>query len=127
MNDIQKKRLVTETLLHVGADISHNGFYMLRDTVLACMQYELPAKVRNQELFTPIGEKYGMSYQNVYRDIRWLIGNIMLHQDVDFLESYFGKCYRSDRGSVTPKAFIIRITDDVSMQYEELRQKGGTV
>lgn len=125
MNDIQKKRLVTETLLNIGADIADVGFYMLRDTVLACMEYDLPAKVRHQELFTPIGEKYGMSYKAVYRDIRFLIGNITLHQDIEFLESYFGLGYRADRGSVTPKAFIIRIADDVSMQWEELLQKGG--
>lgn len=127
MNDIQKKRLVTDVLIKMGADPANNGFYILRDAVLSYMGYDLPASVRQQDVFAPIGEKYGVNGEAAYSNVRHLIGNIMTCGDIEFLENYFGRCYRADKGTVKPKAFIIRIADDIKMQCEEFSKKGGVI
>ncbi|MBD5495438.1 MAG: hypothetical protein HDR12_14025 [Lachnospiraceae bacterium] len=50
-NIISRKKLVTDVLIRIGADTSNNGFYILRDAVLAYMEYDLPASVRQQDVF----------------------------------------------------------------------------
>lgn len=123
-NDIQRKKLVTDTLIKIGADVENSGFYILRDVVLAYMEYEFPAVICQKEVFEPIAEKRGINYKCAYRNVRFLIGKIMLHGDAEFLESYFGMAYSPEKGTVMPKAFITRIADDVKMQCEELSEKG---
>lgn len=122
-NIISRKKLVTDVLIKLGADTSNNGFYILRDAVIAYMEYDLPASVRQQDVFTPIGKMYGISWLSAYNNVRNLIENIMLREDIEFLESYFGRCYRAEKGMVMPKTFISRIADDVKMQCEEFSKK----
>lgn len=123
-NDIQRKKLVTDTLIKIGADTANNGFYILRDAVLAYMEYKLPSGISQREVFTSVANKYGISWTGAYGEARFLMENIMLHGDVEFLEKYFGAYYKQEKGTVMPKAFIARIADDVKLQCEELSKKG---
>lgn len=125
MNESKKKRLVTDTLIKAGVKVSDKGFYLLRDIVLAYLNCNLPMDAKQKDVFTLIGEKYGMSFSSVQKYVRVPIDNAMRYADVDFLDSYFGICYRPETGTVTPQSFIIRIVDDVSLQWEELFEKGG--
>lgn len=118
------KRIVTDTLIKAGVNISDKGFYLLRDAVLAYMERELPVDTRQKDVFSAIGKKYGISFSSVQKYIRTPIENAMQYKDIDFLESYFGICYRPETGTVTPQSFILRIVDDVNMQCEELGAEG---
>ncbi|MDE7177056.1 MAG: sporulation initiation factor Spo0A C-terminal domain-containing protein [Lachnospiraceae bacterium] len=125
-NIISRKKLITDVLIKLGADTANNGFYILRDAVLVYMEYKLPSGIRQCEVFTAVAKKYGISWTSAYTEARFLMENIMLHGDVEFLEKYFGTYYKPEKGTIMPKAFIARIADDVKIQCEELSKKGDT-
>lgn len=116
--------MITDVLIKLGADAASNGFYILRDAVLAYMEYKLPSSIRQCDVFTSVAKNYGISWTGAYTEVRFLMENIMLHGDVEFLEKYFGTYYKPEKGTVRPKAFIARIADDVNIQCEELSEKG---
>jgi hypothetical protein len=70
---IERKRLVTDVLIKMGVDIANNRFYILRDAVLAYREYEHPANICQQEIFTSISEKYGTNWKCAHRNVRALI------------------------------------------------------
>lgn len=127
MNNTQKKKVVTNTLIKAGVKVSDKGFYLLRDIVLEYMKEDFPMDARQEDIFSLVGKRYGMKHMCVQKYIRIPIDNAMSYADIDFLQKYFGICYRPETGTVTPKAFILRIVDDVNLQIEELLQKGGVV
>jgi len=122
MSDILKKKLITDTLIKAGVKISDKGFYLLRDIILMYTDSKCPVDVKQKDVFSYVGEKYGMKYSSVQKYVRIPIENAMSYSDIDFLEEYFGLCYRPDTGTVTPQSFIIRIADDVNLQCEELAE-----
>lgn len=123
MSDMRKKRIVTDTLIRAGVNVADKGFYILRDIILNYLEYEIPAEAVQEKVFSNVGNKYGMKYTAVYRNVNFLIENISRQKSVDFLEHYFGIGYRADRGKVMPKTFIIRIVDDVNMQCEKTEEE----
>ena len=125
MNNVQKKRIITDTLIKAGASIYDNGFYLLRDIVSTYIESENPVKLKQKDVFAAVEKKYNMSLSSVQKYIRIPIDNAMRYAKIEFLEGYFGICYRPETGTVTPKAFIMRVVDDVLLQIEELEEKGG--
>lgn len=125
MNSTKKKRIITDTLIKAGASIHDNGFYLLRDIVSVYIESENPVKLKQKDVFAAVEKKYNMSLSSVQKYIRIPIDNAMRYAKVDFLERYFGVCYRPETGTVKPRAFIMRVVDDVLLQIEELEEKGG--
>ncbi len=123
MDNVFKKKIVTDTLIKAGVKISDKGFYLLRDIILVYTDSECPVDVKQKDVFSHVGEKYGLNYWAVQKCVRIPIENAMSYSDIDFLENYFGLCYRQDTGTVTPQSFIIRIVDDVNLQCEEIMQR----
>lgn len=127
MSNTKKKRIVTNTLIKAGANIFDKGFYLLRDIVLIYVESETPIGLKQKDVFALVEKKHNMSLSSVQKYIRIPIDNAMRYAKVDFLEKYFGVCYRPETGTVTPQAFIMRVVDDVLLQIEELEEKGGAV
>ncbi len=123
---ILKKQIVTDTLIKAGVKISDKGFYILRDIILFYADSKCPIDVKQKEVIIFVGRKYSLTFPKTYRYIAILINNAMNFADPCFLHDYFGVCYRPETGTIKPKAFILRIVDDVKMQYEVL-EKGGVV
>lgn len=125
MNNIFKKRIVTDTLIKAGVKISDKGFYILRDVILVYAESTCPVDVKQKEVFSFIAGKYGLTSAGIQKEIRTPINNAMNLADIDFLRNYFGICYRPATGTVTPQAFILRIVDDVKLKCEELNRESG--
>lgn len=124
--EILKKQIVTNTLIKAGARTSDKGFYISRDIILLYAEKECPVDVKLSRAASAIARKYKIGFTTVIANINKMINNAVSLIDIDFIESYFGTCYDSYTGTITPKAFILRIVDDVKMQYEVL-EKGGNL
>lgn len=124
--DLLKKQIVTNTLIKAGARISDKGFYLSRDIILLYAEKECPVDVKFRKIGSVVAQKYKMCFTTMVYSVNRMINKAMSLADIDFIENYFGTCYSSYTATVTPRAFLLRIVDDVKMQYEVL-EKGGVI
>lgn len=118
-----RKQIVTDTLIKAGARISDKGFYILRDVIMFLTDGKCPEDITQKDVIICVSRKYGLTWATTYRYIAVVINNAAGSGDIDFLQNYFGSCYRAMTGTIQPKAFICRVVDDVNMQMENVHHQ----
>lgn len=108
---------VIKELLRMGASYNRIGTYYIQDCIVAAVNSDI-RDFKNisdyvNAIKTKIAEKYGITKQNLCKNIERTIDRMLYKGDYDYILSMFKGDYDPDRQTVAANPFILTVAEKV--------------